>query len=120
MSIAEQHERLTWKNVAQQSAAKPGNAFSSPKKTNKPRSLVIPDNLLGWIIPISVLVLWEVFARAGMLPPNWLPAPTVIAQTIYQLDVAGDLWRHVGITLGRVTLGFLLGATAGTILGGIT
>jgi sulfonate transport system permease protein len=80
----------------------------------------MPDPFLGWIIPVSVLLLWELLARAGMLPPNWLPAPTVVGKTIYQMAVAGDLWKHVGITLGRVALGFLLGATAGTLFGGIT
>jgi sulfonate transport system permease protein len=80
----------------------------------------IPDRLIGGIIPLGVLLLWELLARAGLLPPNWLPAPTVIGQTLYQLAVAGDLWRHVGITLGRVALGFWFGAVAGTLVGGLT
>jgi sulfonate transport system permease protein len=80
----------------------------------------IPDSLVGWIIPVSVLIGWEVLARLGMLAPNWLPAPTVIGQTIYQLAVAGDLWKHVGITMARVVVGFLLGASAGTLFGGLT
>jgi sulfonate transport system permease protein len=93
---------------------------SSDKPSGYARRIQIPDRLLGWIVPVSILLLWEIFAHAGMLPPNWLPAPTIIAQTIYQLAVAGDLWGHVGITLARVAVGFLLGATAGTLLGGLT
>jgi sulfonate transport system permease protein len=111
VSDAEQNRRLTWKSVSEESSAKPCNGV--------PR-VSFPDGLLGWIIPVSVLLAWEILARAGMLPPNWLPAPSVIGQTIYQLAVAGDLWRHVGITLARVAAGFLLGAVAGTILGGLT
>jgi sulfonate transport system permease protein len=55
-----------------------------------------------------------------MLPPNWLPAPTVVGQTTYQLTLTGDLLKHVGITTARVAVGFLLGASAGTLFGGVT
>jgi len=108
---ANRDQRLGWKSTAEESLAK------SPEHT---RNIRIPDRLLGWIIPLIVLVVWELLARTGMLPPNWFPAPTVIGQTIYQLAVAGELWGHIGVTLGRVALGFLLGATAGTLLGGLT
>jgi len=115
MSTAEQDRRLVWPSVGAESQA--GQRRSSDK--NK-RRIGMPDNFLGWIVPLSILLLWELLARAGMLPPNWLPAPTVIGKTIYELAVAGDLWRHVGITLRRVALGFLLGATLGTLFGGLT
>lgn len=84
------------------------------------RKLQIPEPLLGWIIPLGILLLWELLARGGLLPANWLPAPTRIAYAIYQLGVTGDLWRHVTITLKRVAIGFTIGASAGTILGGLT
>lgn len=111
MSAAEQNQRLLWRRAASVSKA--------PPSTKAPR-IQVPERLLGWIIPVSLLFLWEILARAGMLPPNWLPAPTVVGRTIYDLAAAGDLWRHVGITLGRVALGFLVGATAGTLLGALT
>jgi sulfonate transport system permease protein len=78
------------------------------------------DHVLGWIIPVFLLVLWEILARVGYLPANWLPAPTVVARTIYELGVAGDLWKHLGITFARVAIGFLVGASAGTFLGALT
>jgi len=34
--------------------------------------------------------------------------------------VAGDLLKHAGTTTARVAVGFLLGAGAGTVLGGLT
>ncbi|HXC43922.1 MAG TPA: ABC transporter permease [Candidatus Dormibacteraeota bacterium] len=113
MSTAEQNRRLVWKSRSEESTAKP------PSDNDVPRAN-FPDGLLGWIIPVSVLVVWEILARAGMLPPNWLPVPTVVGQTIYQLAVAGDLWRHIGITLARVAAGFLMGALVGTLLGALT
>lgn len=80
----------------------------------------VSDHVLGWIIPSCLVILWEILARVGYLPANWLPAPTVVFRTIYQLGVAGDLWKHLGITVARVAVGFLVGASAGTFLGGLT
>jgi sulfonate transport system permease protein len=64
-----------------------------------------------------VLLGWEALARAGAIPPNWLPAPSVIAGTIRGLAVTGELWGHLGATLARVAAGFLVGAAAATALG---
>src|SRR6266568_996500 len=80
----------------------------------------VSNRLIGLIVPTAGLVLWEVLARVGVLPANTLPAPTVIGQTILELGRSGELGKHVGITLWRITTGFLLGAAAGTLLGGLT
>jgi sulfonate transport system permease protein len=111
MSTAEQNQRLVWKGATEEPTAKPPDNIGR---------IHIPDRLLGWIIPASVLLVWELLARLGVLPPNWLPAPTAVGETIYQLAVAGDLLKHVGITLARVAVGFLLGAGAGTLFGVLT
>jgi sulfonate transport system permease protein len=111
MSTAEQNRGLLWKAAT---------ADSTAKQRDNTGRILIPDRLLGWVIPLSVLLAWEILARLGTLPPNWLPAPTVVAQTIYQLAVTGDLLKHAGTTITRVAVGFLLGASAGTLVGGLT
>jgi len=111
MSAAEQNQTIAWKDLA--------GALRGRVRTQK-EELVLPDWLLGWIVPVGSLVLWELLARTGVLPPNWLPAPTSVARTIYEMGAAGDLWKHVGITLARVLAGFLIGAAAGTLLGALT
>src|SRR5208282_2937099 len=113
MSTAEQNQQLPWKT----SARLGGESHGSRTLRRQPR---VSDHLLGWTIPLGILFAWEVLARKGVLPQNWLPAPTVIARTIYEMAVAGDLWRHVGITIARVALGFLIGGLAGTLLGALT
>jgi sulfonate transport system permease protein len=111
MSTAEQNRRLVWKGASAELTAKPADNIGG---------IYIPDHILSWIIPVSVLLVWELLARLGMLPPNWLPAPTVVGETIYQLAAAGDLGKHAGITIARVAVGFLLGASIGTLFGGLT
>lgn len=71
----------------------------------------------GLIVPAVVLVVWELAARAGLLPPNWLPAPSTVGQTLAELARSGELLQHVASTLTRLLLGFLLGAALGTLLG---
>jgi sulfonate transport system permease protein len=84
----------------------------------KPRSL--PPGLLGWILPLALVGIWEAAARAGLVAPNHLPAPSAIAITILHLAKSGDLAAHLTATLGRLGLGFLLGALAGTAAGALT
>jgi sulfonate transport system permease protein len=78
------------------------------------------DRLAGLLVPVTVLVLWEVLARAGILPPNWFPSPSAIAETIRTLAGSGELARHISATLGRVVVGFLVGASLGTVVGSLT
>ena len=111
MNTADQDRGLVWKDASAELMAKPSSNIGR---------IYISDHILNWIIPVAVLLMWEVLARLGLLPPNWLPAPTVVGETLYRLAVSGDLLKHAGITSARVGVGFLLGASAGTLFGGLT
>jgi sulfonate transport system permease protein len=78
------------------------------------------DRLLGALVPLATLVLWDVLARTGVLPANWLPGPEVVAQTIVEEATHGALFEHLGITLARVAVGFVVGASLATLTGGFT
>lgn len=70
----------------------------------------------GLVVPVVGLLAWEALARAGVAPPNWLPAPSVVAGAIRELAASGDLAGHLAATLARVSAGFALGAAAATVL----
>ncbi|WP_416668841.1 ABC transporter permease [Egbenema bharatensis] len=76
--------------------------------------------LKGFILPAILLVLWEILSRMGFFPPNLLPAPTRVLETIWNLAVTGALVRHVGATLYRVIIGFAIGSIFATVLGALT
>jgi sulfonate transport system permease protein len=80
----------------------------------------LPPALAGWILPAALTGLWEAVARAGLVAPNHLPAPSVIALTLLHLAQSGELIDHLAATTGRLALGFLLGAAAGTLAGAVT
>lgn len=80
----------------------------------------LPRQWLGLVLPLLIVVIWELLSRAGFLAANWFPAPFTIAETLLELLRGGDLVRHITYTLVRVLAGFLIGAFSATILAGIT
>lgn len=71
----------------------------------------------GLLLPLLVMVLWEVGARVGFVSTRLLPSPSQIAHTVASLAASGDLVDHTVATLWRVLWGFLSGAAAATVLG---
>jgi ABC-type nitrate/sulfonate/bicarbonate transport system permease component len=73
--------------------------------------------LLNLASPLVFLLRWELAVRAGLIDGRMFPAPSEIAVRFWSMAISGELWRHVGASLWRVTIGFALGATAGAIVG---
>lgn len=69
----------------------------------------ILSTLLGWLC----LAAWEAAVRVGHASPLVLPAPSVVAQSLWQGLSSGYLWPHILHTLTEVVLGLLLGASMG-------
>ncbi|MBX6321371.1 MAG: ABC transporter permease [Rhodospirillaceae bacterium] len=74
----------------------------------------------GLVVPLLLLVVWEAAAQAGLTKPNLLPAPSVVVGPAGPRAPPGGVGDHILVTLTRVFLGFLLGAAAATLLGGLT
>jgi ABC-type nitrate/sulfonate/bicarbonate transport system permease component len=70
----------------------------------------------NWIVPVAVLVAWEVFGDAGMLP-RYLSAPSAILAALWELASTGELFVALAASLYRVSAGFVLGTVAGIIVG---
>jgi sulfonate transport system permease protein len=80
----------------------------------------LPCSFQGWLLHLALGLLWEALSRFGVVAPNLLPAPTTVLQTILDMARSGELFRHVGITLYRVILGFGIGTLVATVLGALT
>jgi hypothetical protein len=69
-----------------------------------------------WFI-ITLLMLWELSARTGLVTSsNWPPVSAVLVATVRDLG-KGELAGGLGGTLYRMAVGFVLGAAAGIVLG---
>ncbi len=82
--------------------------------------LAAKGGLVGLVLPALLLALWEWLSRSGIAPPNLLPAPSAVLKSLRDLALSGELPGHIGITLLRVLLGFLLGTAVATVLGALT
>lgn len=72
---------------------------------------------IGLVIPIILVFAWWALTAAGVFSPVQLPSPIQVVDAAVVLIARGDLWLHMGISLQRVLLGFLAGATLGLIAG---
>ena len=66
---------------------------------------------------ITLVVLWEVCSRAGLIDPFYAPPPTTIAATLYELFVGGTIWEHIAATFSAALLGLFGGLLIGGALG---
>ena len=74
-----------------------------------------------WIsscLGVGCLLLWEAWVRVAKTSALVLPAPSVIAQSLWQGLASGYLWPHIFSSTKAVVLGLLLGGTVG-FAGGI-
>jgi sulfonate transport system permease protein len=76
--------------------------------------------LLGLLVPLAGLTLWEAAARAGVIDSTLVPPPSSVVATLRELAGTGELLTHVQATAQRVALGFLWGVAAATVLGAVT
>ncbi|WP_240339706.1 ABC transporter permease [Halobacillus ihumii] len=93
----------------------------SVERRGKPNFNPFTSNLfIGSLLPIVLIIIWEVASRSGWVAPYLLPAPSVVLEEIVGMAQEGELWGHISITLYRVFAGFLLGMIAAAILGAAT
>ncbi|MDO7907996.1 ABC transporter permease [Paenibacillus sp. JX-17] len=72
---------------------------------------------LGLIVPVSVLVLWQILGQQGYISELLFPAPLTIADALVTLAQTGDLWSNFRISAIRALTGFALGGGLGLLLG---
>ncbi len=72
---------------------------------------------LALLLPATILYLWQLAATHEWVTPLLLPAPAMVMQALVDLHDSGELWDHLGISLGRVGWGYLAGVVLGLVLG---
>ena len=70
-----------------------------------------------WIVPILLIILWQLLVQFGWLSTRILPAPTAVIQAAINLASSGELLHHVITSSTRALVGLLIGGTIGFVLG---
>ena len=67
--------------------------------------------------PLLLLAIWEALSRLDVLDPRFWPPPTSLWGTTVELIRDGSLVTNVRVSLGRIVIGFALGAVPAVALG---
>lgn len=110
---------MTTMTVAQPFTSGGNNGLDAAveREHRRERRLRTRDLLLAIITPLVLLSLWEVAARTGLIDSRLYTPPSAIGARGGQMIASGELWIHVGATLARLVIGFVLGAAAGVLFG---
>lgn len=73
--------------------------------------------IIPWLLPVTLLIVWQLAANVGWLEKRILPAPSSVVIAFWHLLLSGELFIHVRISAGRALLGLLVGGGLGLALG---
>lgn len=67
----------------------------------------------GLLVPLVILIVWQVATTTGLVPAYRLPTPASVFTAGVELAERGQLWTHIAISVQRVVLGFAIGSVTG-------
>jgi ABC-type nitrate/sulfonate/bicarbonate transport system permease component len=76
-------------------------------------------NWLGMAVAASILLVWELTVRLGIVTFDYIPAPTAILQRSEEMLSSGELVQNLQHTLTATLLGWVLASVVGLLLGTI-
>lgn len=82
-------------------------------------NLLTSKQILPWVVPVGLLIIWQLLAQIGVISTRTLPAPTQVFEAAVRLTLSGELFRNLTISLGRAATGFLIGGSIGLALGAL-
>ena len=96
---------------------------SSPPRESERRlwpALRPSRRLRRWLVPVLLLVLWEVASDTGLVDSYYLPPLHVVLETGWSMLLSGQLLDDTGVSLYRLFAGYFIGAIAGIAVGIVT
>ncbi|MER1995983.1 MAG: ABC transporter permease [Arthrobacter sp.] len=75
--------------------------------------------VLGLVVPVLLLGLWQLVSVLGVFSAVQLPSPGAVLTSAVDLIERGELGTHIAISTQRVLTGFALGAALGLVLGAL-
>ena len=73
--------------------------------------------LLGVLLPLTIVGVWQAATALEVVPPAVLPPPLLVVHTLEAMAASGEMRQAIQVTTTRLSLGFLCGAAAGSLLG---
>src|SRR5436190_6891263 len=76
--------------------------------------------LVPWLLPVGLVVAWQIASSLGWLSTRVLPAPIDVLKAAWRLTASGELWTHVKVSAARALAGLAIGGGLGLALGLLT
>lgn len=73
--------------------------------------------MMGVLVPLVLLAIWELAAQLGWIDVRFFPAPSNVAKAMFTSLRSGELLTNTEATLQRLVLGFVLGGLPGLAVG---
>jgi sulfonate transport system permease protein len=73
--------------------------------------------LILWIVPLLILLLWQLATQFEWIPTRILPPPLKVVQAALKLASTGELLTDVSVSTLRAASGLLVGGSIGFLLG---
>ena len=78
---------------------------------------ILPQAWMGWLLPIAILVLWQLGSSTGVLSSTILPNPLDIGRAAYRLTANGELLTNMETSTLRALAGLVVGGGIGLAFG---
>lgn len=72
---------------------------------------------LGFLLPVGMLVSWEISAQAGWIDARFFSHPSAVFEKAQEDIQSGLLWGETQITIVRLLTGYILGSLVGILVG---
>jgi sulfonate transport system permease protein len=109
--------------LAASSERPPRPATATIGAVRRDRGISIPRSargLGGAVLPIALLVAWQLSTSLGIFTVVQLPSPGMVVAAAAELIGRGELGPYVAVSGQRVLIGFAAGASLGLLLGAVT
>ena len=73
--------------------------------------------VLQLIVLITIIGVWEFLVRTQIVNSFMLAAPSSIAQQTVEWFADGSIWPHIGATMVKLGVGYVIGLVAGVVIG---
>lgn len=79
--------------------------------------LLRTDGLVPWIVPLTIVLIWQVACVSGLVPARVLPAPSGVVLAGWNLLLSGELARNIWVSFWRASAGLVIGGGIGFAFG---
>jgi ABC-type nitrate/sulfonate/bicarbonate transport system permease component len=100
----------------QDSISAPPQASAKAARSHR-NTLSARDRMMGVLVPLALLAIWELAAQLGWIDVRFFPAPSNVAKAMLTSLRSGELLTNTEATLQRLLLGFVLGGVPGLAVG---